>query len=199
MRFLRSAVAVAMLFTVAACTPDEETPDPTPETAPATADPTIQAAEPEPSDEPTPSPESTELSDDQQAAYDLVAEHFTLYNEAMQDPDTDWQPLLDTTTGEAAQHVQDELEELQAIGAHREGDAEFLVQDVGEVTDDGSSVVVTACTDSADSDIVIAETGESIVEIDGPLILKHELTLAREAEGDWLVAIRDNQFTEACA
>ena len=201
---LAVVVIVGLLFS-GGCSP-AEVESPTPVPSPSSSPTTVSASPtptPEPSPSPEPSPEPTftqELSPEQQEAYDLVEEHFLLRNELSKNPDGDWQPLIDTSTGEARERVLAMYQRMTTNGEQRVGDEIFFIWEVGDVREDDYSpfVSVTMCTDSGDSDIINAESGESVMVVEGPLILEWDVRLVRDHGGGWQVSQYRNQDIDSC-
>lgn len=130
----------------------------------------------------------------------MVVEHFTLHNELMKDPHSDWQPLINTVTGEALQDVLNLFGRLRTNGEKRVGDEIFHIHGVGEVGEGEQwpEVVVQMCTSSGESDIIDVETGESVMVAELPFILEWDVRLVREHGGWWQIDQFRNQDAESC-
>lgn len=177
---LVTAVAVVL---VSACS---STPPPSPSPVPSTvsAEPTpspVESPSPTPSPAPSPSPTST-LNEEQAAAVDTVLEFFRLKNELSKDPTLEVQPLASITTG------QTQSLEIYYLGQDREngviqtGDDLYYVTAVGSVSERGDARVmaVEVCTDSTATDLIVQETGESILGPDRAYFVEWQIEVLHE-------------------
>lgn len=197
MRSLIAVAAVPLVLILGACTAGD---DPTPGASSEIPAPQTSGAE-----SPGESPSTGQSTSgegpgvEQQAALDVAEQYFVLHNELAQNPEGDLQPLLDLTTGVAAQQVSYEFDELRANGEKRVGDAVYHILDAGELDEfEGDPfVLVMACTDSADSDIVNAETGESVAMFEGSLTLDWLLGVVQQGD-EWLVSTLEITLSDSC-
>ncbi|MGO1384957.1 MAG: hypothetical protein ACTHU1_09230 [Arachnia sp.] len=161
--------ALLMATGLAGCSPGEE-PVPTPEPtvvssvpSPAGSPPSEATSTPASSlPEPSPSPSWNE---EQSAAVDTVLEFFRLKNELGRDPYREFQPLAEITTGQTQTIQMSIIDEYRLENHIQTGKTVYFILGVDEVerADGESSVVVRACTDAGQVDVVDVRTQKSVL------------------------------------
>src|SRR5690606_29774472 len=109
---------------------------------------------------------SETLDADQIAARDVVNEFFRLTNELLKNPDMPMQPLADITAGRTQEEQLKEIADLRASNAIQLGDDQWVILTVAEPaerTEQEKVVVVQACSDTSQLDIVDRDTQVSLL------------------------------------
>lgn len=190
------AMAVGVL---SACSPDaENSPSPTPTVTSADPTPSPSESPTTASSDPTPSPSET-LDADQQAARDVVNEFFRLSDELAKNPDLPLQPLADITTGQTQDLYLRELAEYRDLNAVQIGDVKLTLLTVSPLieSDGERTILVQACTDNSDADVVDQNTGESILPPDRELHVSWSINVVGVNEY-WLVGDLTNERLDGC-
>lgn len=201
MRTTITAIATLALGlgALSACTTDPEpTPTSTVSTTPTASTTPTPSPSPTASDTPSPTPSQT-LDADQQAAQNIVNEFFRISDELVKDPELPLQPLADITTGETQSLELKAIAEYRAMNAVQVGDLEWAVVGVGPATDegDGKLVMVDACTDATDLDVVNQDTKESVLPDDRTPVLRWTIDTV-EDNGYWRVGDLTNTAVKDC-
>ena len=187
--------ALAALFLLGACTPEPaETQSPTASTPAAT--PSITPS-PSPSPSASPSPTST-LSPEQEAAQAVVVEYFRALNELRSNPDAEFQPIADVTTGSFTSAVSQLINNYRTDGVIQVGENTYTYKSVGPVTEvEGvRSIEVRVCGDSSQSDLVDAE-GNSVLEPGQRGLISYQWDVI-EVGNSWRIAGGQSEAVESC-
>ncbi len=187
-----TATAVLMLGACAPSTPTTPSPEPTVSSVAST--PSINPSPtPRPDPTPTPTPDhtpspSSTLNEEQTAAKETVLEFFRLKNELSKDLTMEVQPLVDITTGQTQTLEIYYLGEDRDNGVVQTGDDLYYVTDIGPVSRRSNArvVAVDACTDSRDTDLIVQETGKSILGSDRAYFVEWHIEVLHEGDG-WKV------------
>lgn len=196
--------ALLLLLTVAACTPETPaptTPEVTPTTTAAVTPTAVETTVPSPSPSPepsaTPSPTST-LSPEQEAAQAAAVEYFRALNAVRSDPNADFQPLADSTTGEFMGDIAQVVAGYRERGLVQTGENTYTYGAVGPVVDAGGvrSVEVHVCADSSGSDLVDS-SGASAVDPNAARYRVYKLDVV-EVGPQWRVNGGPSEAAESC-
>ena len=190
-RWLRSAALITALVTLASCggdKPTTPTPTGTSETTTATT---------------TPPPSPEELAGE--AAMTTLTELVRVEDMADQDPaGRDWEPDIRQYAGDpyAAVSVQS-VREYATYGIHQIGDStvEAEVTAVDLTAPGGPTVLLTACFDGSQSDVVRVDTGESILPPGEPTRFVWNVTVVQselKPEAPWLVTVKETHPDQPC-
>ena len=190
-----ATAALAALFLLGACTPDPaETPTPVPSASTASPSPTPS---PTPSPSVSPTPTST-LSPEQEAAQAVVVEYFRALNELRSNPDAEFQPIADVTTGTFTSAVSQLINNYRTDGVIQVGENTYTYKSVGPVTEvEGvRSIEVRVCGDSSQSDLVDAE-GNSVLEPGQRGLISYQWDVI-EVGNSWRIAGGQSEAVESC-
>lgn len=187
--------ALAALLLLGACTP-EPTETPTPIVSTPAVTPTITPSS-SPSPSASPSPTST-LSPEQEAAQAVVVEYFRVLNELRSNPDADFQPMADVTTGTFTSGVSQLINGYRTSGAVQVGENTYTYKGVGPVVEKGGvrSIEVRVCGDASQSDMVDA-SGESVLPADRLLFTDYRLDVILSGNS-WRVNGGQSEAVESC-
>lgn len=208
------ALAVVSLTLAAGCTSQ---PEPTPDVPVSTsASPGVvpsvsssPSAEPTPSPEPSPSPSVFEsfppaepdASVEQLAIREGLIRYWNVFDKFAADPTlTDLTETQIVSTGEAANVILDEIQEIRENGHIAVGDRSFHDIAVAEPTtnaDGMTTAQVTYCNDRSQVKVLDAKTKEDTGHRPFPYV-QVTATLHEGADGIWRIAMIRDQQVEAC-
>lgn len=196
-------VPAAALLLVSACAPHpphQTATEQAPSEVAAFASPSVVTT-PDPTLESTPaSSPSTAMSQEQTAAVDTVLEFFRLRNEIGRDPELDFQPMADITTGMAQEDLVSLVDQYELHSWVQTGDATSSIVSVGPVLvqDDQDTVEVVACVDSTDVDIQEVRTGDSVKPMDSVAFVEWKVSVIHDGDS-WKVRDSERNTVENCS
>lgn len=191
-RWLRSAVLVLASMTLFACSPQADVPAPT-------ATSTTAATTTQP---PTPEELAAEAA---MAAFNGMHQ---VTEAAARDPGAkDWEPEIRQFAGDPFAFLEvQSIRDFATRGIRQAGEvtveAEVTAVDLASL--EGPTVMITACFDRTESDLVYADTGESIrppgAPAELPRVVSNVKVIHYEAEPGqpWLVSTVDTQPDQPC-
>ena len=134
-------------------------------------------------------------SADQVAAEEVVAEYFRLKNQIQADHSADLAPLEAILTGALLEGQIALIEEDRENNIIQQGSYAHVI--TGSKVSNKGKVDVTACTDTSGTDLVDAETGESVLDADRNLRRIWVIKVVKENEV-WKLSDFTTQETASC-